>query len=508
MAISADDAPPRGLLSLDLTQAVALRPNNFTALSRTPWAGKALAKGIKKRHATDSDQPIGESWELSCDPEAPSKLLQVSDATLADLIACRTSECLSGNLVAAGRTTCDILVKLINPALPLSLQIHPSDDNKLLKSNECGKPESWLVLSCDKGSGLYIGFSRHLDKRDIQRLLETNQFSADLLQFVPVKPGDFFEIEPHVPHAIGPGVVLLEPQRVIAEKIGFDPVVSVSRSEQRFSLLDTVEGDGKTKFTFLSVGTPTYTFYCSDASEDRCNIALDEYLLQLQEVRQKSIVSGLDRLQTLLESLPINTAANEEKISALKAAKPLIKGELALLSTTTNAVGATVSTVKISTYAFGLLAGALVGLLIALQLTLIDKRVRSLSQLSKQFESHALIGTVTAEPASIQHVAAAVVARAHALSISSVALVPVDEQTEAVKLAEKLDAVTASMGVTITALAPISSLTASDLISSHSGLITLASRGVSVTEEIVATWSVLDNAQKPILGVLLSEPAL
>ncbi len=220
MAISADDAPPRGLLSLDLTQAIALRPNNFTALSRTPWAGKALAKGIKKRHATDSDQRIGESWELSCDPEAPSKLLQVSDATLADLIACRTSECLSGNLVAVGRTTCEILVKLINPALPLSLQIHPSDDNKRLKPTECGKPESWLVLSCDKGSGLYIGFSRHLEKTDIQRLLETNQFSADLLQFIPVKAGDFFEIEPHVPHAIGPGVVLLEPQRVIAGKSG------------------------------------------------------------------------------------------------------------------------------------------------------------------------------------------------------------------------------------------------------------------------------------------------
>jgi hypothetical protein len=39
-------------------------------------------------------------------------------------------------------------------------------------------------------------------------------------------------------------------------------------------------------------------------------------------------------------------------------------------------------------------------------------------------------------------------------------------------------------------------------------MITLASRGVSITEEIVATWSVLDSAQKPILGVLLTEPAL
>ena len=294
----------------------------------------------------------------------------------------------------------------------------------------------------------------------------------------------------------------------IATKIGFSVSVSVSRGEQRFSLINTNEGDGRTKFTFLSAGTPQYSFYCSDASEDKCNTALDEYLLRLQEIRQQSIVSGLDRLQTLLESLPINTASNEEKISALKAAKPLINGELALLSTSTNAVGATVSTVKSSTYTFGFIGGALIGLLIALQLALMDKRVRSLSQLTKRFESQSLLGMVTSESASIQHVAAAVVARAHALSISSVALVPVDEQTEALKLAEKLDAITASLGVTVTSLAPISSLSASDLISSHSGMIALASRGVSNTEEIVATWSVLDSAQKPILGVLLTEPAL
>jgi hypothetical protein len=39
-------------------------------------------------------------------------------------------------------------------------------------------------------------------------------------------------------------------------------------------------------------------------------------------------------------------------------------------------------------------------------------------------------------------------------------------------------------------------------------MITLASRGVSNTEEIVATWSVLDSAQKLLLGVILAEPAL
>ena len=291
----------------------------------------------------------------------------------------------------------------------------------------------------------------------------------------------------------------------ISAKIGFEVVVSISRSEQRFSLLDTVEGDGKTKFTFLSVGTPTYTFYCSDASEDNCNTALDEYLLQLQEIRKQSIVSGLDRLQLLLESLSLNTASNSEKISALQAAKPLIKGELALLSATTNAVGATVSTVKSSTYAFGFMGGALIGLLVALQLTLIDKRVRSISQLSKRFDSQALLGMVTSEAASIQHVAAAIVARAQSLSLSSVALVPVDEAMEVQSMAERIHAVTSPMGVTVTSLVAISTLSAGELISSSSGMIALASRGVSLTEDIVTTWSVLEKAQKPLLGVILAD---
>lgn len=294
----------------------------------------------------------------------------------------------------------------------------------------------------------------------------------------------------------------------ISAELGYEVGVSITRSEQRFSLLDTVEGDGKTKFTFLSVGTPTYTFYCSDASVDRCNNSIDAYLVQLQDMRKQSIISGLDRLQILLESLPIRTQSHTEKIDALKAAKPLIKGELALLSATSDTVGATVSTVKPTTYAFGLIAGALVGLLIALQLTLTDKRVRSLSQLSKRFEARALLGVVTPEPSSIQHAAAAIVARAQSLSITSVALVPVDQQTSTQLLVEHLHSITSPMGVTVTSLISISVLSASDLISSQSGMIVLASSGISHTEDVVSAWSVLENADKPVIGVLLADSTL
>jgi len=297
-------------------------------------------------------------------------------------------------------------------------------------------------------------------------------------------------------------------REAVEAKIGFSVSVSVAREDQRFSLINTNQGDGLTKFTFMSVGTPKYKFYCSDAPEDKCNIALDEYLLQLQEIRKQSIVSGLDRLQVLLESLPVTTQANTERIAALKATKPLVKGELALLSAASNSVSATISTVKFSTYVFGLFGGALIGLLIALQLTLTDKRVRSMSQLSKRFEARALLGVVSPEPASIQHVAAAIVARAHSLSLTSVALVPADEQTSTQLFVEQIHAVTSPLGVTITSLTPISLITAGDLVSSKSGMIVLASRGVSHTQDIVDTWSVLEHSDKPVLGVILSDSAI
>jgi len=292
----------------------------------------------------------------------------------------------------------------------------------------------------------------------------------------------------------------------IADKIGFSVSVSVTREEQRFSLINTNQGDGLTKFTFLSVGTPKYTLYCSDASEERCNTALDAYLLRLQEIRKQSIISGLDRLQLLLESLPLNTQSNVEQIAALKAAKLLVNGELALLSSTSTAVGATISSVKYSTYAFGFAGGALVGLLIALQLTLIDKRVRSLSQLSRNFDPQTLLGLITHEPASVQNVAAAIVSRARNMSSTSVALVPVDEQTDVKDLISRINAVSSSMGVSVTSLTAISSLSAKDLVSCESAILVIATRGVSSTDDIVTTWSVLEKANKSMLGVLLADP--
>jgi mannose-6-phosphate isomerase len=199
------------LADIDLSKPLLLRPDNFTPLARTPWAGSAIASKYKCELVPESaGKKIGEAWEFSCDPCFPSKL-QDYPFTLAELFLARAPE-IFGPVNSDKR--CELLVKLINASDPLSVQVHPRDDDPDLKSNECGKPESWYVLDVEPGAGIYLGFSRKMSRDELRTgLLSGN--GRELLQFVTVKPGDYFEIEPGVAHCIGPGVTLLEPQRIV-----------------------------------------------------------------------------------------------------------------------------------------------------------------------------------------------------------------------------------------------------------------------------------------------------
>jgi mannose-6-phosphate isomerase len=185
-------------------------------MSRTPWGGSYIGPHLKRAALGDHNAVrIGESWEFSLDPAFPSKLL--GDGTdLADFVARHEAQVFSPQWVAREAGQCDILLKLLDAAEPLSVQVHPADDDPDLAPGECGKPESWLILHAEHNAGIYLGFSRPVSKEALRAALIQGDQAKELLHFVPVKPGDYFELEPGVPHAIGAGVTLLEPQRIRA----------------------------------------------------------------------------------------------------------------------------------------------------------------------------------------------------------------------------------------------------------------------------------------------------
>jgi len=192
-----------------------LRPENFTPPARTPWGGRRIVRDLKSQLGLSHADVVGEAWELSVEPDFPSRLV---DGPTLDEVLRSDPSALLGAEAPQGSTA--LLVKLLDAADDLSVQIHPADSDPALAADESGKPEAWYIIDAEPSSGLYLGFREGVTRDDVQETIDAEDDVSALMQFVPVSVGDVFVIEPGTPHAVGRGVMLLEPQRVSPAKRG------------------------------------------------------------------------------------------------------------------------------------------------------------------------------------------------------------------------------------------------------------------------------------------------
>ena len=104
----------------------------------------------------------------------------------------------------------DLLVKYLFTSEKLSVQVHPSDAQA--GAGEAGKEECWLVLDAEPGARLAIGFRKPVDAARM-RAAALDGSIEDLLEWHPVRRGDFFYLPAGTVHAIGPGLSLIEIQQ-------------------------------------------------------------------------------------------------------------------------------------------------------------------------------------------------------------------------------------------------------------------------------------------------------
>ena len=185
---------------LPLTMHPAFRGGKLT-----PWGGEKLRTVYGKPIA---EVPTGESLEVSCIPGLEST--DDAGVKLPNLIA-KYGTRFAGKY--AGETF-PLLLKFIDAAESLSVQVHPDDTYAGTHENgKLGKTEAWLILDAPEGSQLVYGIKNGTGMAELRTACEAGAAVETLLRKVDVKPGDVCFIPAGCVHAIGAGIMLYEIQQ-------------------------------------------------------------------------------------------------------------------------------------------------------------------------------------------------------------------------------------------------------------------------------------------------------
>ena len=105
-----------------------------------------------------------------------------------------------------------LLVKIIDAKEDLSIQVHPDDSYAGVHENgSLGKTECWYVLDCEPGTEIVIGHHGK-DREEVEAMIRGHRWE-EFIRKIPLKKGDFFQIEPGCVHAIKGGTLILETQQ-------------------------------------------------------------------------------------------------------------------------------------------------------------------------------------------------------------------------------------------------------------------------------------------------------
>jgi mannose-6-phosphate isomerase len=105
-----------------------------------------------------------------------------------------------------------ILVKWLFTSEKLSIQVHPNDTQAQARGMPSGKEECWYIVDAEPGAVLGMGTKKPLDAEALRAASISGEIEQ-LMDWKPVKAGDYFYIPAGTVHAIGAGITLVEVQQ-------------------------------------------------------------------------------------------------------------------------------------------------------------------------------------------------------------------------------------------------------------------------------------------------------
>ena len=176
------------------------------------WGGNTLHYKLDK--PVSPDRKCGESWEISGVKGDESVVAngELKGKNLSDLLLEFKSKLVGEHVFAQSSSEFPILIKFLDAADDLSIQVHPSDEIALERHNSLGKTEMWYVLDAEKDAKLNVGFNKNVEKDEYLKLLEVKKLDT-ILNYETVKAGDVFCLPAGRVHYIGKGICIAEIQQ-------------------------------------------------------------------------------------------------------------------------------------------------------------------------------------------------------------------------------------------------------------------------------------------------------
>ena len=175
------------------------------------WGGRQLADLLTA--PLPAKDPIGEAWVLSDRDDHASLVADgpLKGQTIGQLMK-KFPEQMMGTL--AGRfSRFPLLLKFLDAHEMLSVQVHPSDEQKdYIPAGEHGKTEAWVVLESTSESKIYAGLKPKTTADNLRQSIKSGTIEDRLSYFTP-KRGDAVFLPAGTVHAMGGDIVVFEVQQ-------------------------------------------------------------------------------------------------------------------------------------------------------------------------------------------------------------------------------------------------------------------------------------------------------
>ena len=167
------------------------------------WGGDRLRPG---HHPTAEAWVVWEEDQIESGPLAGKTLGRVADEFGESLLGTKT-------LRHTG-TRFPLLIKLLDCAQWLSLQVHPNDEQAvdLEGPNQFGKTEAWHILEAKPDATLIAGLKPGTSPETLARAIRDGSI-IDHANHVEVQSGDTVFMPAGTLHALGPGLLIYEVQQ-------------------------------------------------------------------------------------------------------------------------------------------------------------------------------------------------------------------------------------------------------------------------------------------------------